>query len=113
VKAVATDLIERLAREELAEDYLDDEGMALVVDKDACMAVISASHDVHVGRILKREDEARAIETRRYQELLSTNTTTERARNRDHILQIHDFSRSSKYHLQSLLSNEEDGEDEG
>ena len=33
VRAVAIDLIERLAREELAEDYLDDEAMGLVIDK--------------------------------------------------------------------------------
>lgn len=33
---MAQDLIDRLAREELAEDYLDDEAMSLVIDK-VCM----------------------------------------------------------------------------
>ena len=33
MRAVAQDLIDRLAREELAEDYLDDEAMSMVIDK--------------------------------------------------------------------------------
>ena len=71
VRAVAQDLIDRLAREELAEDYLDDEAMGMVIDKDTCMGVLGASHDMHIGRILKREDEARGIETKRFQETMT------------------------------------------
>ncbi len=113
VRGVATDLIDRLAREELAEDYLDDEAMGLVVDKDTCMGVLSASHDMHIGRILKREDEARGTETKRFQEQMSRCTNEESARNRDRILQIHDFSRYSKSSLHALLSlDDDDGFDE-
>lgn len=113
VKSVAVDLIERLAREELAEDYLDDEAMNLVQDREACMTVISASHDLHVGRILKREDEARALETRKCQEIVVNSNAFEKTRNRDHILQIHDFYSASKYQLNSLLSSDDDeGEDD-
>lgn len=115
IRAVATDLIDRLAREELAEDYLDDEAMSLVVDKDTCMGVLSASHDMHIGRILKREDEGRGIETKRFQQKMSFFVNEESTRNRDRILQIHEFSRSSKTSLHALLSSEdEDGfEDDG
>jgi hypothetical protein len=110
MKAVATDLMDRLAREELAEDYLDDEAMGLVIDKEICMAVITASHDMHIGRILKKEDEARGLETKRFQLLMNKNSSEENFRNRDRILQIHDFSRSSKSVLLSLLTNDdEDG----
>lgn len=35
------------------------------------MGVLSASHDMHIGRILKREDEARGVETRRFQETMT------------------------------------------
>jgi hypothetical protein len=35
------------------------------------MGVLSASHDMHIGRILKREDEARGVETRRFQETMA------------------------------------------
>lgn len=50
VRAVATDLIDRFSREELVEDYLDDEAMSLVMDKEICNSVMSASHDMHIGR---------------------------------------------------------------
>jgi hypothetical protein len=113
VRAVTTDLIDRLTKEELAEDYLDDEAMALVVDKDSCMQTLSGSHDLHIGKILKREDEARATETKRYQEMILKHTTTEKARNRDRILQIHDFCKSASSSLTKLLAlEEEDGYDD-
>eukprot|EP01041_Mallomonas_annulata_P007933 gene7933-16247_t len=108
IRGVATDLIDRLTKEELAEDYLDDDAMALVVDKDVCMGTLSGSHDMHIGKILKREDEARALETKRYQDCVSGYNNTERARNRDRILQVHDLCRSTKATLSALLSMEED-----
>jgi hypothetical protein len=42
-----------------------------VFAQDTCMGVLSASHDMHIGRILKREDEARGVETRRFQETMA------------------------------------------
>lgn len=65
IRVVVHDLIERHAREELAEDYLDDEAMGLVVDKDSCLGLVGASHDAHIGRIMKKEDEARSTEIKR------------------------------------------------
>ena len=53
-KAVAQDLMDRLAREELAEDFMDDEAMMLITDRESCMQLFSASHDMHIGRILNR-----------------------------------------------------------
>lgn len=108
IKGVALDLIDRLAREELAEDYLDDEAMALVMDKDSCLTVLSSSHDMHIGRILKHEDEARGSEMKRFQEQMSKYLNEESARNRDRVLQIHDFSRQSKVSLHALLSSDDD-----
>ncbi len=107
------DLIERLAREELADEFLDEEGMGLIVDKDTCMTVISASHDGHIGRILKREDEARGTETKRYQDMIGNHNTKERIRNRNRVLEIHEFCMASKTSLSALLSmDEEDGFEE-
>lgn len=108
IRAVATDLIDRLSREELAEDYLDEEAMALVVDRDTCMGIIGASHDMHIGRILKRDDDARNTEGKRYLELINGTRNVERARNRSRILQIHDFCRGAKHALNLLLSLDDD-----
>lgn len=112
VRAVATDLIDRFSREELVEDYLDDEAMGLVMDKEICNSVMSASHDMHIGRILKREDEARGTEMKRFQEQMAKYSSEENARNRDRILQIYEFSRTTKSSINALLSNDDDDGDE-
>lgn len=112
MRNIAVDLIERFTREELTEDYLDEEAMSLVQDREACMTVISASHDIHVGKLLKKEDEARAVETRKTQGLVNDSNEKERFRNRDHVLQIHDFSKNAKIQLNSLLGNDEDDDNE-
>lgn len=68
---------------------------------------------MHIGKILKREDEARGTETKRYQELISRHNNTERSRNRNRILEVHEFCKTSKMSLMSLLSvDEEEGDDE-
>jgi hypothetical protein len=112
IRGVATDLIDRLAKEELAEDYLDDEAMSLVVDKDSCMGTLSGSHDLHIGKILKREDEARSTETRRYQEMLFKYNSSEKTRNRDRIIQIHEFTKTSLNSIAKLLALDEDEADD-
>jgi len=68
-----------LAREELPESYLDYEAMGLVADKETCMN----AHDMYISRILKREDEARGSETKRFQETMSSYFNEESARNSD------------------------------
>ena len=71
---------------------------------------LSGSHDMHIGKILKREDEARATETKKYQENLTQFNSQERARNRDRILQIHDFAKNVKEKFADILSvDEEEG----
>lgn len=111
VKSVALDLIDRLAKEELPEDYLDDEAMSLVMDKDVCLQSVSSSHDIHVSKLLKAEDTGRALETKRYQDLIHSYTSNALKRNRDRVLQVHAFSKSTKHHLAAFLKMD-DGEDE-
>jgi hypothetical protein len=113
MRAVTNDLMERQAKEELAEDYLDEEAMSLVVDKEACLLTLSGSHDMHIGKILKREDEARAGETKKYQDSLTSLNAHERTRNRDRILQIHEFVKGIKDKFDEILSaDEEEGYDD-
>lgn len=110
MRAAVQDLIDRLAREELAEDYLDDEAMNIIVDKDACMGLVTASHDAHIGKLMKKEDEARNNENKRYQDMISGQTQAERARNRNRVLQIHEYCKAAKGRLQALLRIDEDKE---
>lgn len=39
-------------------------------DKEICLGLVSASHDQHIGKILKKEDEARSMELARTVELV-------------------------------------------
>jgi hypothetical protein len=109
---LAQDIIEKMARDEIADDYLDEEGLALVSEKDTCLSVISASHDIHINRILKREDEARGTETKRFQEIVGSHKMAERTRNRNRVLEIHEFSTVSQGSLNALLYDDEDGFEE-
>lgn len=112
IRLLVQDLIDRLAREEFAEDYLDDDAMGLIVDKDTCLGLVNASHDAHVSKILKREDEARNSETKRYQDFIQQHIRNERARNRDRVLQIHNFSQNTKGLSNALLFVDDEEQDE-
>jgi hypothetical protein len=102
----------RYNREELEVDF-DEEATTLVMDKDNCMSVVTSSHDNHVGKIQKKEDEARSLEMKRFQEQMSKYSNEESARNRNRVLQIHEFSKMSKNYLHLLLQSEdEEGYDE-
>jgi len=114
VRGVITDLMERLAREELAEDFLDDAAMSLLIDKETTMGVVGSSHDMHLSRILKREDEARNAENKRYQESVHGHMNAEKVRNRNRVLEVHDYCRSCKVNISALLlaDEDEDGDEE-
>lgn len=84
--------------------------MGLVVDKETCMSVLTSSHDMHISRILKREDEARGLELKRFQERIAKYKDEESARNRDRVLQVHEFSRVGKASLHALLASDEDAD---
>jgi hypothetical protein len=85
--------------------------MSLVMDKDVCLQSVTASHDLHVNKLLKAEDAGRALETKSYSDLIHSHTDSERQRNRGRILQIHDYARSVRYTLTSFLAID-DGEEE-
>jgi hypothetical protein len=44
------------------DDALDEEAFSLLVDREACLGVLGASHEAHLGVILQLEDTAKARE---------------------------------------------------
>ena len=50
---------------------LNEEAMLLVSDKDVCLGLVSTSRELHIGRVLKKEDEARSLELKRTQDLIT------------------------------------------
>lgn len=109
-RGVVSDLMERLAREELAEDFLDEGAMGLLLDKEGTVGVVGSSHDMHLSRILKREDEAKNAETKRYNDAVSGHMHAEKMRNRNRVLEIHDYCRMCKVNITALLIAEEEDE---
>lgn len=108
VKDTITELIDKHSRDELMEDYLEDDAIALVLDKDVCLGFVTTSHESHVGKILKREEDARVAESKTYQEEVARYVREERARNRDRVLQIFDFARANRTALEQKLSAEDE-----
>lgn len=108
VKENITDLIDKNSRDELSEGFLEDEALALVLDKDVCLGYVTTSHEMHVGKILKREEEARASETKAFRDEIERFEKEEKERNRDRVLQILDFGREKKSLLDSRLFTEDD-----
>lgn len=111
--ALVADLMDKLAREEIAEDFLDDEAMSLLMDKETCLGVVGLSHDTHIGRILKLEDQARNNETKRYQNTVHGAMSEERSRNRNRVLEIHEWARSCRINISALLVPEDEEDEEG
>lgn len=112
LKDLCLNLIERNLNGEFNDDFFDEVASLLVGDKDTCMTVVGASHDRHIGAIVKNEDAARSTETKRCLQMLENYRSSERSRNRNRILEIHDFSRQSKGSLMALLSMDEEEGDE-
>merc|ERR1719230_1553284 len=54
---LVNELLEKAAKEELPED-LPEEASNLLIDRDTCLTAITGSHDIHVGKLYKREEEA-------------------------------------------------------
>ena len=108
VKENITDLIDKNSRDELSEGFLEDEALALVLDKDVCLGYVTTSHEMHVGKILKREEEARTAETKAFRDEIDRLEREEKERNRDRVLQILDFGREKKSLLDSRLLTEDD-----
>lgn len=108
VKETVSELIDKNSNGELAADFLDDEATNLVLDKDMCLTLITTSHELHMGKIMKKEDEARMTETKTYQEEVARYVRDERKRNRDRVLQIFDFGRQNRAVLDAKLSTDDD-----
>jgi len=78
------------------------------------MGVLGLSHDMHIGRILKQEDEARSGAIKAYTQDVQGRMAADRDRNRHRVLEIHEFGRAARQNMNALLVLDEDeAEEEG
>lgn len=87
---------------------LNDEASGLLHDKDTCMNVINASHELHITRILRIEDETRKIDLKWFTDFITRQNSDEHKRNRNQILDIRSICLVMKGSIDELLSYEED-----
>lgn len=112
LKLLLLDVIDKNMREELPEDYLDEESAVLIYDKESCIQLVVSTHDLHMSILLKEEDDSRNIELKYSSEMINKYLKDEQQRNRSRILEIHDFSQFQQQKIQLLLDDEDDDEDE-
>jgi len=112
VLEIATELLEQAQKEELPEET-SEELSSLLVDRDTCMNAISTSHDTHVGRLLKREDEVNAREKERAKKLLDSAREKESNRNRKRITEIKEFLERNYSNMNELIKTATDDFDDG
>jgi len=110
---IALELLERAAKEEeLGDEGLGEELGALLVDRDTCLNAVSTSHDAHVGRLLKREDEAAAREKARAKQLLDDAREKESNRNRNRIVEIQEFVENNERAMKELIKTADYDDDD-
>ncbi|CAM9261125.1 unnamed protein product [Ascophyllum nodosum] len=98
------DMLEKVAKNELAEDT-PDELSNLLIDRDTCMNTVTSSHDLHIGKLLGKEDETRASEVRAMTEIVESRREEERTRNRNRVLELRDFFEGNRCQIAELISN--------
>ena len=109
---LVNELLEKAIKEELPED-LPDEANSLLIDRDACMNAITGSHDIHVGRLYRREDEAKHNEELRFKLALKKYREEEHNRSRNRIMELKSFEEGCFSDLKELITQEIDDEADG
>ncbi|CAM9985728.1 unnamed protein product [Discosporangium mesarthrocarpum] len=80
------------------------------------MNSVVGSHDIHVGKLLAREDETRAAESKDMLDIVSSRATEERARNRSRVVELRDFLELNHRQIGELISSklvDDDDDPEG
>lgn len=109
---LVNELLEKAVKEELPED-LPDEASSLLIDRDACMNAITGSHDIHVGRLYRREDEAKHNEELLFKRALRKYRDEEHTRSRNRIIELKSFEEACLSDLKELITRENDDEADG
>jgi hypothetical protein len=102
---LVNELLEKAAKEELPED-LPEEASNLLIDRDTCLTAITGSHDIHVGKLYKREEETKFNEITHCTETVRNYRDEEHTRNRNRIIEIQEFLESNRKQLNDLVTRE-------
>merc|ERR1719198_2483516 len=106
------ELLDKAAKDELPGD-LPSEISSLLTDRDSCMNAITGSHDIHVGKLYRREDEAKHNEELLFKGTLRYYREEEHNRSRNRIMELKSFEEGCFSDLKELITQEIDDEADG
>jgi len=107
---LVSELLDKAAKDELPGD-LPVEISSLLTDRDSCMNAITGSHDVHIGKLYRREDEAKHNEELLFKGALRHYRDEEHVRSRGRISELSDFEGACLNEF-SRLTSDRDGDEE-
>jgi len=109
---LTTDLLDK-SQNDLLGDEISDDVKNILMDRDLCLNAVAGSHDIHVGKLLGKEDEMRLKEIQIFNELLEKQKEEEYERNRKRGMEIHQLLERNLQEMDDLLEQENmDDEDQ-
>ena len=109
---LVNELLEKASKEELPGD-IPDEASSLLIDRDTCMNAITGSHDIHVGRLYKFEDEVKNNEEMLCKRTIRNYREDEHTRSRNRIVELKAFEDACLNELMDMVSREVDDDVDG
>lgn len=109
---LVNELLEKAAKEELPGD-IADEASSLLIDRDTCMNAITGSHDIHVGRLYKFEDEVKNNEETLCKHAIRKYRDDEHTRSRNRIVELKALEDACANELTDMVTREVDDDIDG
>ncbi len=110
--ALGNHLMECISQTEVDDDDFNDEQRELLSDRDTLLTCINSSHDIHIGKMLIREDEIREKANSKLRLLMDAQKKEEWYRNRDRMAEITHLEAQNKAELASFLHELQSDESE-
>jgi len=102
--ALGNHLMECISSADAEDDDFNDDQRELLADRDSLLTCINSSHDIHIGKMLIREDEIQKMSNGKLKALLVAQKKEEWGRNRDRMAEITHLETQNKAELADFLS---------
>lgn len=111
VTKLANDLLSKAGEGELPEGLTED-AKNLLVDRDALMASISSSHDIHVSKAYAAESIMEEKEKQNAETIVKKYTDDAATRNRSRIMELYKFVEDSKASILMIMNQKTQEEED-
>lgn len=95
------ELLEKAAKDDLPID-ISDEGTSLLADRDTCLNAVAGSHDIHVGRLYKLEDDIKNREEQASKVIIKKYRDQEHERSRARVQDLKEYESTLARELMEL-----------